>query len=81
MYLQDEEYKKFWEELFTHIPFSVILVFDTASRKKSLICMRNEVSKTIQFGRLHGMMELFMKCAVKMASDGMIYISNFMKVD
>jgi hypothetical protein len=82
-YLQDEEYKKFWEELLTHFPFNVrvILVSDTASKKKSLICMRSEDSKTIQFGRLHGMMELFMKCAVKMTSDGIIYISNFMKMD
>jgi hypothetical protein len=44
--------KKFSEELIPYFPFTVILVSDTRSRKKTLARMRNEVNKTIQFGRL-----------------------------
>jgi hypothetical protein len=33
--------KKFWEELVAYFPFTVILISDT-SRKKTLVCMRNE---------------------------------------
>jgi hypothetical protein len=44
--------KKFWEELITCLPFTETLVSDMASRKKTLMCMHNEVTKTIQFGRL-----------------------------
>jgi hypothetical protein len=44
--------KKFWEELISYIPFTVVLVSDTKSGKKRLVCMRNEGSKTVQPGRL-----------------------------
>jgi hypothetical protein len=44
--------KKFWEEPIAYFPFTVNLASDTASRKKTLLSVRNEVSKTIQFGRL-----------------------------
>jgi hypothetical protein len=40
---------KFWEELITYFPFTVIIVFDT-SRKKTLVYMHNEVNTTIQYG-------------------------------
>jgi hypothetical protein len=42
--------KKFWEELITCFPFSVTLVSDLASRKKTLIHMPNEVNKTVHLG-------------------------------
>jgi hypothetical protein len=44
--------KNFWEELITYFSFNVISASDTISRKNILVFMRNEVSKTIQFGRL-----------------------------
>jgi hypothetical protein len=44
--------KKFWEELTTNFPITVILLSDTTSRKKTVVCMDNEVNKTIQFERL-----------------------------
>jgi hypothetical protein len=43
--------RKFWEELIAYFPFTVILVSDT-SRKKTLVCMRNEFNKTKKFWRL-----------------------------
>jgi hypothetical protein len=33
--------KNFGEELIAYFPFTVILVSDTTSRKKYLVCMRN----------------------------------------
>jgi hypothetical protein len=45
--------------------------------------MDNEVNKTIQFERLQCLYywwEWFMKHALEMASDGMIYIPSFMKI-
>jgi hypothetical protein len=41
---------KFWEELITYFPFTVRLVSDTTSRKKTLAGMHIEVNKMIQFG-------------------------------
>jgi hypothetical protein len=43
---------KFWEELISYFPFTKILVSDATNRKETLACMHNEVSKTIQYGRL-----------------------------
>jgi hypothetical protein len=37
--------KKFWEELIAYFPFTVISVCNT-SRKKTLVCMCNEVNQT-----------------------------------
>jgi hypothetical protein len=65
------KYKKFLEELIASFPFTVNWVSDMTSRKKTLICMRNEVNKTIQFGRLqcwYYWWEWFMKYTVQMAS-------------
>jgi hypothetical protein len=45
-------YKKFWEELVTYFPFTVIWIYDMTSRKKTSVCICNETNKTIQFGRL-----------------------------
>jgi hypothetical protein len=42
--------KKFWEELITCFPFTATSVSDMASRKKSLMCMHNEVNKQYRFG-------------------------------
>jgi hypothetical protein len=39
--------KKFSYELIACFPFNVIWVFDTTSRKKTLIRMRNKVNKAI----------------------------------
>jgi hypothetical protein len=44
--------KKVGEELSAYFPFTVISVFDTTSRKKTLVCVCNEVNKTIQLQRL-----------------------------
>jgi hypothetical protein len=46
-----KQYNKFWEELIACFPFTVILVFHT-SRKKTVLCIRNEVNETAQYGRL-----------------------------
>jgi hypothetical protein len=43
--------QKFMEELIAYFPFTVIWV-SHASRKETLVCMCNEVNKTIQFWRL-----------------------------
>jgi hypothetical protein len=56
--------ENFWEELIAYFPFAAILV-----------CMRNEVSKTTQFGRLN-----CYYCTVHTASDGMIHMPSFMKI-
>jgi hypothetical protein len=44
--ISEINYKRFWEELIVYVPFTVTLVSDT-SRKKTIVCMRNEVNKTI----------------------------------
>jgi hypothetical protein len=44
--------KKFWEKQIAYFPFTVTIVSYAVSRKKTLVCMRNEVNKRIQFGRL-----------------------------
>jgi hypothetical protein len=75
--------KKFLEEQFAYFPFTVTLVPDTASRKKTSVWMRNEVSKTIQFVRLqccYYCWDCCMRYTVDMASDGTIYVSGFMKI-
>jgi hypothetical protein len=63
-----------------YFPFTVILISDT-SRKKTLVCMHNEVNK-IQFGSLqcwNYRWECFMRYTVEMVSHGMIHIPSFMK--
>jgi hypothetical protein len=75
--------KKFWEELIAYFSFTVILVSDTANRKKTLLYMRNEVSKTIPFVRLNCWYYWWSWCrryTVEMALDGMIYIPSFIKI-
>jgi hypothetical protein len=42
--------KKFWEELISYIPFTIIWVPDITSRKETSVCLRN--AKVIQLGRL-----------------------------
>jgi hypothetical protein len=37
--------KKFWEELIAYFPFTVILVSDTASREKTLVCTQYAVKR------------------------------------
>jgi hypothetical protein len=44
--------KEFWKVLIVYFPFIVTWVSDTTRRKKTLVCMHNEVNKTVQFGRL-----------------------------
>jgi hypothetical protein len=46
------ESKQYWEEQIAYFPVTAILVSDTINRNKTVLCARNEVSKTIQFGRL-----------------------------
>jgi hypothetical protein len=41
--------KKFWKELISCFPFTVILLSDTG-RKKTLVCMHNEVNKASSLG-------------------------------
>jgi hypothetical protein len=41
----------FWEELIGFFLFALIFLSDMISINKALIYMRNEVNKTIQFGR------------------------------
>jgi hypothetical protein len=80
---ESNNYKKFWEELMAYFHFTIIWVSDTTSRKKTVVCMRNEVSKTIRFGSLqcwYYWWEFFMKCTIEMASEGMIYVPHFMKI-
>jgi hypothetical protein len=75
--------KKFWEELITYFPFAIIWVFGMRSRKKTLVCMWNEVNKTIQFERLQCWCywwKGFMKYAIKMASCGILYIPSSLKI-
>jgi hypothetical protein len=70
------------EELITYFPFTVIWV-SHASRKEALVCMHNEVNKTIQFWRpqcWYYWLEWFMKHAIEMASGDMIYIISFMEI-
>jgi hypothetical protein len=43
--------RKIWEELITYFPFTSILISGT-SKKKTLVCMRNEVNKIMQYLRL-----------------------------
>jgi hypothetical protein len=38
--------KKFWEEVIAYFTFTLILVFDTTNRKKTLVCIRNENNKS-----------------------------------
>jgi hypothetical protein len=42
-----QEKQEFCEELIAYFPFTVICVFDATSRKKTYICMHNEVNKTL----------------------------------
>jgi hypothetical protein len=42
--------KNFREKPLTYFPYPVILVFNMTSRKKTLVCMCNDIHKTIQFG-------------------------------
>jgi hypothetical protein len=75
--------KKFWREQIANFLFIVIWVSDTIRRKKTLVCMRNEVNKTIQFERLqcwYYWSEWLMKYAVGMASGGVIYIPSLMTI-
>jgi hypothetical protein len=77
-----KRYKKFWEKLIAYFPFTVIWASHMISRKKTLVCMRNEVHKRIQFKRLqcwYYWWEWFMKYIVEMASDDMIHLLSFMK--
>jgi hypothetical protein len=74
---------KFWEELYAYLPFIIIWVSDMTRRKKTLVCMCNEVNKTRQFGRLQfGITdESALWCTLlEMASDSMIYVSICMKI-
>jgi hypothetical protein len=41
---------KFWEELIAYIYIIVIWVSDATWRKKTLVCMRNEVNKQYNLG-------------------------------
>jgi hypothetical protein len=53
------------------------------SREKTVVCMRNEINKTIQFGRLqyqYYWWEWFMKYTVEMTSCGMMYFPRFIKI-
>jgi hypothetical protein len=73
---------KFWEELIVYFPFSTVWIFDTG-RKETLVCMRNEVSKTIQFERLQWWCyewERSMKYTIEMASNGLTYMPSFMEM-
>jgi hypothetical protein len=66
-----------------YFPFTVILVPDTTTRKKTLVCMPKEANKTTQFERLqcwYYSWEGFMMYTIEMASGGMIYIPSFMKI-
>jgi hypothetical protein len=67
--------KNVWEELIAYFPFTVIVVSDTTYRKKTLVCMRNEVNKAIQVWRLqcryYGW-EWFMEYTVEIISDGIL---------
>jgi hypothetical protein len=65
------------------LSFTVILVFNMRSRKKTLVCMRNEVNKTTQFWRLqccYYWQDWVIRYTVEMASDDMTYILSFMKI-
>jgi hypothetical protein len=75
--------KKFWEELIVYFRFIATWMSDTISRNKSLVCVRNEANKTIQFGRLHCWYfwwEWFIKYTIEMASGGMLYIPSLMTI-
>jgi hypothetical protein len=77
--------KKFWEELITYLSINVILVSDTTNRKKTLVSMRIEMNKIIQFGGLHCWYywwKWIIGHIVQMASDDMIYsyLPSFMKI-
>jgi hypothetical protein len=44
--------KKFWEEVIAYFLFTMTLISDATSRKKTLVCVHNEINKRIQVGRL-----------------------------
>jgi hypothetical protein len=76
--------KKFLEELIAYFPITLIWVSDTISgRKKTTICMWNEVNKTIQFGRLqcwYNWWVGFLKYTVEMSSVGVMYAPSLMTI-
>jgi hypothetical protein len=64
-------------------PSTVIWVSVARNRKKTLVYMRNEVNKRIQFGRIqcwYYWWEWFMKYTIEMTTDGVIYVPSFMKI-
>jgi hypothetical protein len=74
--------KNFWEEVIAYFPFTTILLLDI-SKRKTLTCMLNKISKTIQLERpqcYYYEWEAFIKYAVGMVSDGMIYIPSCIKI-
>jgi hypothetical protein len=46
---KEENNMEFWQEIMTYFPFTAILLSDMTRTQKSLLCMRNDVSKTMQF--------------------------------
>jgi hypothetical protein len=72
---------RYWEELISYFPFTIILVYDRNSRKKALVCMHNEVNKTMQFGRLQCRYYSLELNTVELASDTMTYKLCSMKTD
>jgi hypothetical protein len=44
--------KKFWEEVIAYFPLTIARMSETTGGKKILVCTRNEVNKTLHFGKL-----------------------------